>query len=172
MAMRDELLGTVKSKAVAGAFGGHRDPVAMLGAFVDRQRGDRVARDDAGEPAVRLRAALQRLDRRDRGGEEGGGGQVAPDLFQHHARFDMAQAQAALRLGHQHAVQAHFGKLLPQVARKAGGVVRVAKRAQVADGRMFGDEVLRRIAQHRLFVIEVEGHFDLSKAISLWERVG
>ena len=172
MAVCDELLGAGQPKAVTGTLGGHRDPVAVLGAFVDRQRGNGVARNDAGEPALRLRAARQRFDRRNRGGKERGGGEVATDLLQHHARLDMAQAQAAVGLGHQHAVEAHVGELLPQVAAEADGVVCIAQRAQMADRRMFGDEVLRRVAQHRLFVVEVEGHILNSKALSLRERVG
>ena len=43
-----------------------------------------------------------------------------------------------MRLRHQHAGQAHFGELRPQVARKAGGVGLVAKLAEVRDGGLFG----------------------------------
>ena len=120
MAVRDELLLARQLEAVARAFGVHRDLVAVLGALVDRERGDGLAREDAGEPALGLRGALQRLDRGDGGGEERGGRQVAPDFLQHHARLDMAEAEPASVFADQDAGEAHFGELLPQVAAEAG----------------------------------------------------
>src|SRR3546814_5107082 len=116
------------------------------------QRGDRIARDDAGEPAFGVRRALERLDRGNGGGEEGGGREVAPDLLEHHPGLDMAEPEPALFLADQDAGEAHFGELLPQLPREAGGVVRVAQGSPVADGGESGDEILRGIAQHRLFV--------------------
>src|SRR3546814_3393669 len=71
----------------------------------------------------------------------------------------MAEPGAALFLADQDAGEAHFGELLPQIAREAGGGVRVAQGSHVADGGVFGDEILRGIAQHRLFVVEIEGHY-------------
>src|SRR4051812_284510 len=70
----------------------------------------------------------------------------------------MAEPEPALVLADQDAGEAHFSELLPQVAAEAGGVLAVAQRAHMADGRMLGDEVLGRVAEHRLFVVEVERH--------------
>src|SRR3546814_20220655 len=89
---------------------GHADPRAVLGAFVDRQRGDRIARDDAGEPAFGVRRALERLDRGNGGGEEGGGREVAPDLLEHPPGLDMAEPAHALFLADPDAGEAHFGE--------------------------------------------------------------
>src|SRR3546814_8025258 len=63
MRVGGELLAAAELEAVARSFGGHADPRAVLGAFVDRQRGDRIARDDAGEPALGVRRGLECLDR-------------------------------------------------------------------------------------------------------------
>ncbi len=162
MAMRHELLRAGQLEAVARPFGAHRHRRVMLRPLVDRQRGDRVARQNAGEPAFAHRAALQRRDRRDRSGKERGGRQVAANLLQHHARLDMAEAEAAVALRNQDAGKAHFRKLLPQVARKAGRVIGVAQRAHVRHRGTGGDEILRRVAQHRLFFVQVQGHVVIS----------
>ena len=74
--------------------GGHGDASAVLGAFVDGKRRDRLARDDAGEPALAMARALQCFHGGDGSGQERRGREVATDLFQHYARLDMAQAQA------------------------------------------------------------------------------
>jgi hypothetical protein len=70
----------------------------------------------------------------------------------------MAKAQPALVLGHQHAGEAHFRKLLPQVARKAGCVLAVAQAAQMRDRRGFGEEWRRAVLEHRLIFGVIEGH--------------
>src|SRR3546814_13236152 len=58
MTVEDEALFAVEAKAVAGARRGRRDPVgAVLGAFVDRERDDRLSRSNGGEPPAGLRAA-------------------------------------------------------------------------------------------------------------------
>src|SRR5688500_1754954 len=50
-ALHDELLAARQAEAVARALGSHRDRLgAVLGAFVDRKRADRVAGEDAGQP--------------------------------------------------------------------------------------------------------------------------
>src|SRR3546814_18593006 len=58
MSVEDEALLAVETEAVAGARRGGRDTVgAVLGALVDRERDDRLARCDRGEPASCLRSA-------------------------------------------------------------------------------------------------------------------
>ena len=41
---------------------------------------------------------------------------------------------------------------------EAGRVLRVAQIAHVLDGRGLGDELARGVAEHGLFVVQVEGH--------------
>ncbi len=70
-----------------------------------------------------------------------------------------------MRLGNEHAGQAHFGELRPQVAREAGRVGAVAQFAQVRHRRLFGDEGGDAVLEHRLVVIVVEWHV-LSQSVS------
>ena len=52
-ALHDELLAARQLEAVAGALGAHLDRVRpVLRPFVDRQRRDRLAGEDAGKPAL------------------------------------------------------------------------------------------------------------------------
>ena len=159
VAMGHELLPAGQPETVARPLGLQPNRLAMLRALVDRQRRDGVAGDDPGKPPRRLRRSLQRRDCRDRRGQERGGRQVSPDLLQHHARLDMAEAQPALVLADQDAGEAHLGEALPHVAREAGGIVCIAQGPHVADRSVLGHEVLRGVAQHRLFVVQVQWHF-------------
>ncbi len=64
----------------------------------------------------------------------------------------MAEARAAVRLGHEHAGKAHLGHLAPQAAVEAGRVARITQPAQLGD-RGFGREKgIGRVAHHRLVV--------------------
>src|SRR3546814_17874336 len=102
MTVEDEALFAVEAKSVAGARRGRRDPVgAVLGAFVDRERDDRLSRSNGGEPAAGLRAArlCQRGDRADAGRQEGRRGQVASDFLETETRFPMPHAEPALPPG-------------------------------------------------------------------------
>ena len=116
-----------------------------------------------GRPALAQRRALQRLDDRHRGDQEGRGREVAADLLEHDARLDMAEAEAAIGLVDQDAGEAQLGELLPQ--RVAEAVARSRCRdicaAACAIAPSLGHEVARRVAQHGLVFGEVERHFVL-----------
>jgi len=71
----------------------------------------------------------------------------------------MAEPEPAVILADQDAGEAHIGELLPQIAAEPGRVIVVAQLAHMADGGVFGDEILRRVAQHRLLVIQEKRHF-------------
>ena len=66
----------------------------------------------------------------------------------------MAEAQAAVVLRHEDSGPAHLDEVLPERAREAVGVALVAERAEMRDGRIFGEEAARIVTQHRLFVVE------------------
>ncbi len=137
MAVEHEALLAVQPKPVARARRGRRDAVgAVLGAFVDRERDNRLARCDRGEPAAGLRSARfrERGDRADAGRQEGRRGQVAADFLEHDARLHMPHAETAMFFGNEHAGQSHLGELRPEVAREAGGVSRARlKRVSAPD---------------------------------------
>ena len=71
----------------------------------------------------------------------------------------VAAAEAAVGFRDQDAGEAHLGELLPQVAAETGRVIGVAQSAHMADRRGFAHELLRSIAEHGLFFVEVERHF-------------
>src|SRR3546814_12152036 len=101
MAVKDEALFAVEAEAVAAPRRGGRDAVgAVLGALVDRERDDRLAARDRGEPATRLRAARlgKRGDRADAGREEGRRGQVAADFLEHDPRLPSGRASCMERV--------------------------------------------------------------------------
>ena len=90
-----------------------------------------------GNQRSRERRALQRLDERDRGDQEGRRRQVAADLLEHDPRLDMAEAEAAVGLVDQDAGEAQLGELLPQVVAEAVRAARVAPVAELLRDRAF-----------------------------------
>ena len=97
--MDDELLHAAQCKAVTRPLGLGCDTrgIVVL-ALVDRQSGDRLARDNAGEPALGLCRAFERADCPNGGREEGRRGEVPADFLKHQSCFDHAEPGAAVAL--------------------------------------------------------------------------
>ena len=159
MAVGDELLAAGQPEAVARALGLHRDRVAMLGALVDRQRGDGLAGEDAGKPALGVRAcpsAPRPRRPRWRGRARARGCARSPPARRppRHGRGRARRASSPIRMP----VKPISANCFHRSREKPVASLRVAQLAQVRDRGVFGDEIARGVAQHRLFVVEVEGH--------------
>ena len=128
-------------------------------AFEQRQRADRTARRDQGQPFLLLRIAAGEQDRF--GGEIDGRRkrhrrQRAAHFFRDHAEFEMAGARAAEFFGDRDAEKAHLGKALPQFL--VIGCLAVEHGAHRFRRAFLGEKFPRFVAHLLLFVGEIEIH--------------
>ena len=162
MTVDHEGLRAVEPETVGVSGGGKRDAARLvLGAFVDRQRGDELAGGDARQMLGFVLGGAGEPDGArgdDRGREERGGGERAPHFLEQHAGLDIAEPDAAELLGDQHAGPAHFGEPVPQRAGKAGAVAFIAQLAQMRDRSLLGEIAARALAQHLLLVGKDQRH--------------
>ena len=70
----------------------------------------------------------------------------------------MAETRAAMRFGHQHPGETHFGHLVPDGAVEAGFVMAVAETPVFGDRCRVGEEAVGAVADHLLVVGEGQGH--------------
>src|ERR1700723_2957833 len=116
MAIEHESLGAVELEAIAGASRGHRGFFRMmLCEFVDGQRRDQIAGNDARQVSFFLLVGTRAGDRsrrKNRGREKRGGGQRSPQLLRHDAGLDVSESQAAVVLWDENSRPAHLDEVL------------------------------------------------------------
>ena len=161
MAVQHEALGPVQLEAVARPLRHGRDPRRrMLRPLVHRQRDDRLARRDPGQPGRLLlgRAALQHRRRKHARPQEGRGRQRPAQSLRHHPGLNRAEARAAVLLRDDDPRKPHLAKGPPQVARDPVGILRVAQLAQMRDRRVLIEEAVGGLLEHGLFFGQDQGH--------------
>src|SRR6185295_14795658 len=153
-ALDDELLAAGQDESIALPLGLERDALrSMARPLVDREREHRLAGEDAGVPALGMRAAVDRPGRRDRRRQERRGGEVAADFLEHQRRLGRAEAEPAMAFGDRDAGEAEFAELFPQVGAEPIAATAVAPVAQLLrDPALVGEEAGRGILQHLLVV--------------------
>src|SRR6516162_7953182 len=70
----------------------------------------------------------------------------------------MTQPESIVVGRNQDSRPSHLGELLPEFARKAGGIARIAKLAQVGQWCVLGEKTPRIVAEHGLFRGKYERH--------------
>ena len=153
-ALDHELLVAVEDETVALPLGLQRDRVGVVArTLVNRQREDRLARQDARIPGVGLRGAFDRPAPRPPADQERGGGEVAPDLFEDQRRLGRAEPEPAMAFGDRDRAEAQFAELGPQIVAEPIGAAARAQRPQLL-GRpaFFGEERRGGLLQHLLVV--------------------
>jgi len=162
-ALNRELLGAVEDKAIALAPRFQRRLFRnMARTFVNRERKHRLARQDAGIPAIGMCSASDGYCCDNRSCEERRRCEVASDLFEHKCGLSRTKAEAALAFRDADARQAELGELSPQPVPEAVLAADVAPVAQLlGDASFLGKEARRRVLQH-LLVVGEHGHAALS----------
>ena len=162
MAVGDELLGAGQAEAVARALGLQRDAVAVLGALVDRERGDGLARDDAGEPARRrARVPFSASTAATAVVRKGEGDRLRPISSSTTPASTWPRPSPPWSSPIRMPVKPISANCFHRSRRKPVGVVR--RRAARACARRARARRRNRVAVSRsigLVVVEVEGHFD------------
>jgi hypothetical protein len=157
----EELL-AADAVAVAVARGARLDGIRREAALLlERQGQQPVAAAQLGEQLLLdgLGAAQQHgVPAQQHARDERLGREHSPALAEHDAELAVAHVRTANVLGERDSEPAELGHLLPQPAREAGLIPRVAERAHPLDGRLVVEEAPRHVAQDQLVFGQDQSH--------------